>query len=190
MRTLLLALPFALLPLAAAQAAEHGHNHSHGHESLDKHQHGLASLNLALEGNQLEIELESPAMNILGFEHLPKTADQQAQVTAARSLLEQPLGLFVLPSAAGCKLHKVEVESPLFGNEEHDEMHSDAAGETHSEIDADYDFTCSDPQALDSVSLAPLFKAFPGMQKITVQLVGPNGQKGSELTPANASIAF
>jgi hypothetical protein len=69
-------------------------------------------------------------------------------------------------------------------------MHSDAAGETHSEIDADYDFTCSDPQALDSVSLAPLFKAFPGMQKITVQLVGPNGQKGSELTPANASIAF
>jgi len=190
MRNLLLALPFALLPLASAQASDHGHDHSHGHDSLDKHQHGLASLDIALDDKRLEIELESPSMNILGFEHQPNTAEQQAQAAAARALLEQPQALFTLPEAAGCMVKKVEVESPLFGNDDDDDMHTDTAGETHSDIDADFDLTCSNPQALDSISLAPLFKAFPGMQKIAVQLVGPNGQKGAELTPSSPSITF
>ena len=35
MRRLLLALPFALLPLAAQAADEHNHDHDHEHGSLD-----------------------------------------------------------------------------------------------------------------------------------------------------------
>ncbi|WP_428835330.1 ZrgA family zinc uptake protein [Pseudomonas peli] len=31
--------------------------------------------------------------------------------------------------------------------------------------------------------MTPLFKAFPATQKINVQLIGPNGQKGVEATP-------
>lgn len=47
MRHLLLALPFALLPLVAAQAHEHGHDHDHehAHDSLGAHEHGVTSLN-------------------------------------------------------------------------------------------------------------------------------------------------
>jgi len=40
------------------------------------------------------------------------------------------------------------------------------------------------------VDLAPLFKAFPATQKINVQLIGPNGQKDLETTPAKAAVAF
>ena len=35
----------------------------------EAHIHGLATLTLALEGNSLEIEFESPAANLVGFEH-------------------------------------------------------------------------------------------------------------------------
>ena len=68
MRLLLLALPFALLPLMAAQAAEHQHDHAHEHgqDSLGAHEHGVASLNAALDGQLLELQLESPAMIIHG----------------------------------------------------------------------------------------------------------------------------
>ena len=68
MRRLLLALPFALLPLAAL-AAEHSHEHDHAHDhaehgSLDAHEHGAAQLNVVLDGKVLELQLESPAMNL------------------------------------------------------------------------------------------------------------------------------
>lgn len=182
MRSLLLALPFALMPLSVALA--------HDHDSLDKHEHGVATLNVAVEGNKLEIELESPAMNIVGFEHAAHSATDKATAVNARAALEKPLTLFALPAAAECVITETEVESPLFGNDDADEMHTDAKADVHSDIDADYEMACSKPEALDSLSLAPFFKQFPGTTRIEVQLIGPNGQKGAELTPASPAISF
>ena len=69
MRRLLLALPFALLPLAAAQAAQaHDHEHEHEHGSLGAHEHGVGRLNAVLDGQTLELELESPAT--VSYTHL------------------------------------------------------------------------------------------------------------------------
>lgn len=186
MRKLILALPFTLLPLSLAHADDHAHEHG----SLDKHEHGMSTLNLALEGNQLEIELESPAMNIVGFEHAASSDADQATVSAARAALEKPLTLFSLPAAAGCVVEATDVESPLFGHDDHDEMHADAKGESHSDIDAEYALTCSKPEALTTLSLAPFFQQFPGTSKVQVQLIAPNGQKGAELTPASPAIDF
>ena len=186
MRNLMFALPLALMPLALASADEYAHDHG----SLDKHQHGVASLNVALEGAKLEIELESPAMNILGFEYTPSSQSDQATATAARAALQSPLELFALPAAADCAVSEIEVESPLFANDDHEHTHADDKGESHSEIDAAYELTCRQPEALTSLSLAPLFKQFPGMTKVTVQLITANDQKGAELTPAGPLIDF
>ena len=191
MRHLLLALPFALLPLAAAQA----HDHEHG--SLGKHEHGVATLNVALEGSTLEIELESPAMNIVGFEHAATSDADKKTVAAARALLEKPLALFALPAAASCSLSEHEVRSPLFGNAEaeadhdHDE-HADGDDHhhEHSDIDADYSFTCKQPGELKTLDLSAFYKQFPATQKINVQLIGPSGQQGVESTPANPRLTF
>jgi hypothetical protein len=93
MRRLLLALPFALLPLAIAHAAdEHDHDHEHG--SLGAHEHGVGRLNAVLDGQTLELELESPAMNLVGFEHTATTDADKAKVAAVRAQLEKPLALF------------------------------------------------------------------------------------------------
>ena len=85
MRRLLLALPFALIPLAIAHAAdEHDHDHEHG--SLRAHVHGVARLDMALECRTLEFELDTPAMNIVGFEH-PATTDADTCATYLRAVL-------------------------------------------------------------------------------------------------------
>ncbi len=190
MRCLLLALPFALLPLAAAQAHD---DHEHG--SLGKHEHGVATLNVALEGSTLEIELQSPAMNIVGFEHAATSEADKKTVATARALLEKPQALFSLPAAAGCSLSENEVRSPLFGNAEADHDHDEHAdGEEHhhehSDIDADYSFTCKQPGELKTLDLSAFYKQFPATQKINVQLIGPSGQQGVESTPANPRLTF
>ncbi|WP_278956053.1 DUF2796 domain-containing protein [Aquipseudomonas alcaligenes] len=192
MRHVLLALPFALLPLHAAQAANHEHSHAHAHEehaSLDAHEHGVASLNVALDGQTLEIQLQSPAMNLVGFEHEAKSDADKAKVAAARQHLEQPQALFALPIEAKCALQDSELDSPLFGGHAHDEHeHADEHG--HSDIDASYRFACANAEALQTLELGSFFGTFPGTEKLEVQLIGPSGQQGAELTPSNSRLSF
>lgn len=192
MRHALLALPFALLPLHAAQAANHEHSHAHAHEehaSLDAHEHGVASLNVALDGQTLEIQLQSPAMNLVGFEHEAKSDADKAKVAAARQHLEQPQALFALPIEAKCALQDSELDSPLFGGHAHEEHeHADEHG--HSDIDASYRFACANAEALQTLELGSFFGTFPGTEKLEVQLIGPSGQQGAELTPRNSRLSF
>lgn len=192
MRRLLLALPFALLPLAVAHAApEHDHDHDHEHGSLGAHEHGVSRLNAALDGQTLELELESPAMNLVGFEHAASTDADKAKVAAARAQLEKPLALFNLPAAAGCKVSQQELESPLFGDKPHgDDKAKDEHEHEHSEIHAHYQFTCATPGALKTLDLANIFNTFPATQKIQVQLISPGGQQGVEVTAKAAALKF
>jgi len=194
MRRLLLALPFALLPLAAAHAAE---EHDHEHGSLGAHEHGVGRLNAALDGQTLELELESPAMNLVGFEHAATTDADKAKVAAVRAQLEKPLTLFNLPKAAGCVVARQELESPLFGDKpDADDDHDEDANagqehhHDHSEIHAHYQFSCSAPGALKTLDLANIFNTFPATQKIQVQLISPSGQQGVEVTAKAAALKF
>ncbi|AZE69585.1 Protein of unknown function [Pseudomonas synxantha] len=199
MRRLLLALPFALLPLAAAHAHE---DHDHEHGSLGAHEHGVARLNAVLDGQALELELDSPAMNLVGFEHAATSAADKAKVAAARKQLENPQALFNLPKAAGCKVSSQELNSPLFGDKpeaEHDddEHATDGKGAAahehhhdHSEIHAHYQFTCATPTALGNLDLSQVFKTFPATTKIQVQLIGPSGQQGVDATATAATLKF
>ncbi len=199
MRRLLLALPFALLPLAVAHAHE---DHDHEHGSLGAHEHGVGRLNAVLDGQALELELDSPAMNLVGFEHVATTAADKAKVAAARKQLENPTALFNLPKAAGCVVSAQELNSPLFGDkpeadhdDDDDDDHdaTDAAHEhhhDHSEIHAHYQFTCATPTALSNLDLTQVFKTFPATQKIQVQLIGPSGQQGVDATAKAATLKF
>jgi hypothetical protein len=199
MRRLLLALPFALLPLAVAQAHE---DHDHEHGSLGAHEHGVARLNAVLDGQALELELDSPAMNLVGFEHMASSAADKAKVAAARKQLENAVALFNLPTAAGCKVSSQELNSPLFGDKpeaDHDDDDDATDGKgaaahehhhDHSEIHAHYQFTCATPSALSNLDLTQVFKTFPATQKIQVQLIGPSGQQGVDATATAATLKF
>ncbi|MFJ7109814.1 DUF2796 domain-containing protein [Pseudomonas sp. NPDC098740] len=192
MRRLLLALPFALLPLAVAHAAD---EHDHEHGSLGAHEHGVGRLNAALDGQTLELELESPAMNLVGFEHAAVADADKAKVAAVRAQLEKPLVLFNLPKAAGCVVATQELESPLFGgkpdaDDDHDEEAKGEHHHDHSEIHAHYQFSCSAPGALKTLDLANIFNTFPATQKIQVQLISPSGQQGVEVTAKAAALKF
>jgi hypothetical protein len=200
MRRLLLALPFALLPLTIAQAGAAAQEVEHA--SLGAHEHGTARLNAALDDETLELELDSPAMNLVGFEH-PATSDaDKTTVSNVRHLLEHPLTLFAVPASAKCIVAKQTLNSPLFGDkpdaDEHD--HDEDADEDavdgaehhhdHSEIHARYQFQCDNAAALKTLDLTQLFKTFPATHKVQVQLIAPNGQEGVDATPDNSVLTY
>jgi hypothetical protein len=202
MRRLLLALPFALLPLAMAHAAEADHVVEHA--SLGAHEHGTARLNAALDNETLELELDSPAMNLVGFEHPATSAADKATVSHVRQLLEQPLTLFALPASAKCIVAKLSLNSPLFGDkpdaDAHDDGHDEDGDEPdadgaehhhdHSEIHAHYQFQCDNTDALKALDLTRLFQTFPATHKVQVQLITPDGQQGVDATPDNRVLTY
>lgn len=180
MPRLLRALPLLLLPFTSAQAEEVAH------ASLGAHEHGAAHLDVALDSNTLELALESPAMNLVGFEHAAASASDQAAVAAARQQLAEPLQLFRIPTEAGCAVTQQELQSPLFALPGTDA----ATAHEHSDVDAHYTLTCAHPEQLRELDLGTLFQRFAAMQKIQVQLIGPNGQQGAQLSAANPTLNF
>ena len=74
------------------------------------HVHGIAALNLAIEGGELEIEFVSPAGNIVGFEHEAVTPGERRAIRDAIEQLKEGNALFDLPHAASCSLHVADVE--------------------------------------------------------------------------------
>lgn len=193
MRRLLLAMPFALLPLALAHAADE-HDHDHEHASLGAHVHGVARLDMALDGRTLELELDTPAMNVVGFEHAATSDADKMTLALARETLLKPHALFSIPEAAQCTVTKQKVESPLFGDKVEDDDHDDADGDKHehehSEIHGHYTFTCAVPAVLNKLDLTQLFTSFPATKTIQVQLVTPKRQLGAEVKPGNPVVKF
>lgn len=103
---------------------------------LDAHEHGHSALNIAIEGNDLAMELEAPGADIVGFEYVASTDADRAKIAAAIAMLSDPLSLFVLPAAAGCTV--VSVEAALEGaDKDHD--HDDHAEHKEDKDHAGHD---------------------------------------------------
>lgn len=154
------------------------------------HQHGTASLAVALTGNQLQVELTLPARDVVGFERAPRTDEERRKVAAARDRLLDGMALLGPTAEARCTPSKpAEVKSELLappptGQSAHRHGHDE-----HADFDAVYSLTCADPAALSGLDQT-LFKAFPGLKQIRVQAIGAKGPKRVTLTPARTRFAF
>lgn len=192
MRRTLLALSLAL-PVSQSLSAE-----EHSHASLDAHEHGVASLNLVVDGNLVSLELDSPAANLVGFEHQPSSDEDRATIARVKATLERADSLFRFTADAGCALQQVDLHSPLFEQHahaeehehehehEHDDHHEHEHGE-HADIEGRFDFACSAPDKLEALTL-PLFNSFPALQRLQVQTITASGQHGALLTADNPSL--
>ena len=103
--------------------------------AADAHQHGHGVLNVALEGETLGIELETPGADILGFEHAAEADEDKATVEQARKTLSDPVALFGLPGSAGCKVTEAEIE--IGADETDHDDHDDDHHEEHADGDHD-----------------------------------------------------
>ena len=115
------------------------------------HVHGIATLNLAMEGDELEIEFVSPAGNIVGFEHEAVTAAERRAIRDAIEQLRKGNELFDLPLAASCSLHVAEVEHGHGEEEKREDGHGQDAehddGDEHGHAGEDGDGTHSGHEA-------------------------------------------
>lgn len=190
-----LSRPFALLlasvslatalPALAVDAQEHRGNQP-------AHVHGVGRLDVALEGNTLTLHLDSPLINLVGFEHAANSSNDKEAVRTMANTLREATRMFVTEPAAQCKLAEVQLESAalapaLLGEKEPAEANA-APQDGHADLDGDFTLVCASPGALNVIDVTPLLRAFPGFQRIDVQLATPKKQGAFQLVPGNALI--
>jgi hypothetical protein len=167
------------------------------HRELGAHEHGRGTLNVAVEGNRVSMELEVPGVDVVGFEHAARTRPQKAAVEKAKKQLLAPQSLFKLSDSAGCTVSAASVE---IESEDHDHdaakgaasdkssggEHKDPAG-GHSEFHGQYAFDCQTPASLTSIEFG-YFRAFAGAQRLDVNVITPKGQTKFEASRAKPRI--
>lgn len=159
---------------------------------LDAHEHGVGTLNIAMEGTTVLMEFTAPGADIVGFEYEATSDADLALIDAAIATLSSPLDLFVLPDVAGCSVVEThaELESEDDHGEhddhghdddhhgEHEDEHADEAG--HTELHAEYTLACSAPAEFTQIDFA-YFETFPNAQEVEVQIITTSGAHAFEV---------
>jgi hypothetical protein len=148
---------------------------------LGAHEHGHSTLNIAIEGTSVAMELIAPGADIVGFEHEAESAQDKAAREAAEAKLADPLSLFAMPAAAECT---VQTATVAIEGEEHHPEEADHDGEEHeaehNEFHAEYQLACAEPDALGTIRFG-FFEAFPNAMEVEVNVITEKGQSSFEV---------
>lgn len=173
---------FALISPAFADETEH--------RQLGPHVHGQGTLDIAIEGKKISMELVVPGMDIVGFEHVPTTDAQKAEVEKAKAKLTDVLGIFKLPQSADCKADTADVENRKEthhpGEKDDDDDDKPGAPE-HSEFHATYTITCAAPESVTGMETV-YFTNFAGAQLLNVNITTSKGQTQAQMTRAKPTL--
>lgn len=177
---------------------------------LDAHEHGVGTLDIAVDGTTVVMAFEAPGADIVGFEYAAESEEDRAAVNAAIATLSRPLDLFVLPAAAGCSVTSASAELETEAShddheethehaeekehEDHDHDHAEKAehadhdkehashdeGAGHTEFHAEYTLNCAEPAELTEIEFT-YFAAFENARELEVQIATAAGAQAFEV---------
>ena len=194
----LLTLLMLLLSLPLSQNLFAERSSSPAYRTMESHQHGLAELRLLLEEQRIEIEFESPAFNLVGFEHKASNPEEKSLVRNVEAILASPSPLLSLEGGA-CSLgsSQVDVSSITGGGEKHDHEaehehedkheHAHKDETSHADISAIYSFSCDNLRGLRYVEVN-FFDIFSGLESIKGLWVSETSQGAAQLTDSNRRL--
>ena len=181
--------------------------HSHTRTNSDAHVHGIASMTLAIDDGVMEVEFQSPAVNVVGFESKATTDEQISAAEKAKSQLQSPTTLFIV-EGSNCEITESEVnfsailgelddkdhvdesdhETDHHAHENHDDEHDEEEhNDDHSELSAHYQYKCDKSENITSVEVT-LFEQFPTLEEINAAWITEANQGALTLSSDNTII--
>ena len=162
-----------------------------GADNPGAHQHGHSQLQVAVEGDRLDLIFTSPAQNLAGFERDARTPEEEARLETIRKWLEtNPL---IDTASASCSvIDAVARQSGSDGDQQHQEHHhdhDDHKDEGHREYEISQQLNCQDLTAEDRFN-AVVMAQFPGIEVLSVQWVSEEGQGSVRLEGSQTGFSL
>jgi len=172
-----------LIPLASATIYAEPVVHEH-----KAHTHGISEIELIISTETISIKFESPANNIVGFEHAASNTEEENQIKRAHSILSKPASIF---SFQGTNCTSISSSVTIDGLAKEPHKHQPAnkyqPHSTHKEITAEYRFQCKSSEDLTSIK-TQLFNKFSNINEINVMWISDKNQGMSVLNPNNPQL--
>lgn len=158
-----------------------------GFQQQTPHVHGTALLTLVQDGSTLLIEFESPAINIVGFEHAPQNPSQRQAIEEAIQILES-IDSVLLLSALDCEMENTSAATTgefsahtHDGHSQHDHSHGHA--HEHAGFRVVYELNCQSGTLPPSIAINA-FANFRGLEVIDAQWA-LNRSQGARRVPSS-----
>jgi hypothetical protein len=152
----------------------------------EAHVHGVAEINIAVEGTKATVEFRAPAESVMGFEHEAKSESDRKKRDAALEQLRAKRDQMVLFDAQlGCKFSNVktailEQKGDTKAQSGKDAQKNQKKSGEHREVHGTFSVACDKPLAGSRVAFG-VSKVFRDIQEIKVQVVGDSGQSGATI---------
>lgn len=160
-----------LSPLPSVAAGKHAH---HDHGPTAAHVHGAATMDVAVDGNDITFELSTPLDNLVGFERAPRTDAERERFASAIGKLRDANAMFSFDASAGCVAGPVTLSSPLLSPDGTVANAPASHADPHADLQASYTFRCAHASRVRHVDVG-LF-GFAHLRSVAVQGATPGGQ--------------
>lgn len=177
------------------------------------HQHGVATLDVAMDGAEVTLELTVPLEALLGFERAPQTDNERRLADELLSWMRQGQQVFSLESTGPCTFMQAVLKSPVLeqalhrqapgssglsgprgteptsGSNKSPPKAASSKAEQHADLVATYVFACAmtePPQKLRTL----LFSSFRRLDRVQVQAALPQGQFKGVLRRGADTMSF
>lgn len=150
------------------------------------HQHGLVTLDIAIEPGRVTLLLDAPLQALLGHERAPRTAAERQTAAALLARLNAPEPLWRLDAALLCALASSQIEAPTLqtsapGKADKTAPAAPAHASDHADLNASYEYRCAGLGQPKQLDVGPLLDAFKGIVQIEARIVEPKGQHKARL---------
>lgn len=160
------------------------------------HEHGVASMGLAVDGSVVTLDLEIPGSALFGFEHAPRTDDERGVVQAAVDRLTTRGGeLVAFDPSLLCAAESLDVgydaghdPAEHHADGQHDPSHHPEGmpdDDEHSEVQVSVTWTCMTPPEGSSARLA-VTELLPDVELVDLTVITSRGQAGARVGPEAA----
>ncbi|WP_189379333.1 DUF2796 domain-containing protein [Thalassotalea profundi] len=178
----------------------HNRSLSKANSEFSSHTHGISELTIAIENQWLEIEIISPAINIVGFEHKAITETELAAVKNSASLLSKHEHIFIF-TGGNCVINNQTINmssiAPNMPSGDSKHLHSHKNNNEykthhhqntdHGEVIANYRYHCKKSSTLSAITVK-VFDLFVGISQINTVWITENQQGSVILNPTNKVI--
>jgi hypothetical protein len=164
----------------------------------EAHVHGVAEINIAVEGSKAEIEFRAPAESIMGFEHEAKSnSDKKKRDAALKTVQTKMNQMVIFDPKLSCKYSEVKT-AIVEEQDEPGKTHAGKDGQAHEdekktaehrEVRATVSVSCDKRLAGSRVKFG-VSKLFPALHETKVQVLGDAQQSGATIKKDKGEVRF
>jgi Protein of unknown function (DUF2796) len=160
----------------------------------ESHVHGVAEINIIVEGKRVVVEFHAPAESVMGFEHEAKSdAEKKKRDAAIKRINDRFNELVVFDKRFGCQSQAGKVtivqSDSSDGKDKKQGQGGHKKGAEHRELRATHNFECQKDPAGSRVRFG-VTKVFPEIQEIKIQVLSDAKQSGATIKKDKGDVAL